>query len=292
MKTSAERSLDAALHEAVTPPGFYPPSKVQRFNPGDRVVQSLRPGEVGVVQKEEFDSEHGRFYVIVDWDGLVEKENQESLRLEKDTPTTPKTAVTPPGREKQVKKLKTVPGVKNPWAVAWGQYSKKHKKSSVEAALDAAMAERQPKFAATDFPPGRAVAQQVKDQGTAQSFLDRVKAKGQAWLGEFFQKLRSEGYEDEAMMLENASQAIPLADEGTPGEAVPGFEPISTRAAPEILARQKQASREDGEADEIEVDGHPARILKRLGQIGGKEAIRVELIEGPRRGEVFTAVEG
>lgn len=37
--------------------------------------------------------------------------------------------VAPPGREKQVKSLKKVPGIDNPWAIAWSQH-KKHGKPS------------------------------------------------------------------------------------------------------------------------------------------------------------------
>jgi hypothetical protein len=36
--------------------------------------------------------------------------------------------VTPPGREKQVKALKKVPGIDNPYAVSWASYNKSHKK--------------------------------------------------------------------------------------------------------------------------------------------------------------------
>lgn len=36
--------------------------------------------------------------------------------------------VAPPGGEKMVKALKKQKGVRNPWAVAWSQYNKKHKK--------------------------------------------------------------------------------------------------------------------------------------------------------------------
>lgn len=36
--------------------------------------------------------------------------------------------VTPPGREKQVKALKKVPGITNPYAVSWASYNKSHKK--------------------------------------------------------------------------------------------------------------------------------------------------------------------
>jgi len=34
----------------------------------------------------------------------------------------------PPGREKQVKALKKEPGIDNPYAVAWAQHNKEHKK--------------------------------------------------------------------------------------------------------------------------------------------------------------------
>ena len=37
--------------------------------------------------------------------------------------------VTPPGREKQVKALKKVPGIDNPWAVSWASYNKSKKKT-------------------------------------------------------------------------------------------------------------------------------------------------------------------
>lgn len=37
-----------------------------------------------------------------------------------------KVAVTPPGREEQVKALKKEPGIDNPWAVAWESYNKSH----------------------------------------------------------------------------------------------------------------------------------------------------------------------
>ena len=40
--------------------------------------------------------------------------------------------VSPPGREKQVKALKKVPGIDNPWAVAWASYRKSHPKKSKE----------------------------------------------------------------------------------------------------------------------------------------------------------------
>ena len=36
--------------------------------------------------------------------------------------------VAPPGREKQVKALKKVPGISNPWAVSWASYRKSHPK--------------------------------------------------------------------------------------------------------------------------------------------------------------------
>ena len=36
--------------------------------------------------------------------------------------------VAPPGREKQVKALKKVPGIDNPWAVSWASYRKSHPK--------------------------------------------------------------------------------------------------------------------------------------------------------------------
>jgi hypothetical protein len=36
--------------------------------------------------------------------------------------------VTPPGREKQVKALKKVPGITNPYAVSWASYNKSKKK--------------------------------------------------------------------------------------------------------------------------------------------------------------------
>ena len=36
--------------------------------------------------------------------------------------------VAPPGREKQVKALKKVPGITNPWAVSWASYRKSHPK--------------------------------------------------------------------------------------------------------------------------------------------------------------------
>lgn len=34
----------------------------------------------------------------------------------------------PPGREKQVKRLKKVAGIDNPWAVAWASYNKHDRK--------------------------------------------------------------------------------------------------------------------------------------------------------------------
>ena len=40
--------------------------------------------------------------------------------------------VSPPGREDQVKALKKVPGIDNPWAVAWASYRKSHPKKSKE----------------------------------------------------------------------------------------------------------------------------------------------------------------
>lgn len=45
------------------------------------------------------------------------------------TPCTGKKSaqdVTPPGREKQVKALKKVPGINNPWAVSWHSYEESH----------------------------------------------------------------------------------------------------------------------------------------------------------------------
>jgi hypothetical protein len=54
---------------------------------------------------------------------------------EQDEPIEAKVAVTPPGHEKQVKKLKEDPDVKNPWAIAWGDYNKEHgKKPKKESA--------------------------------------------------------------------------------------------------------------------------------------------------------------
>lgn len=41
--------------------------------------------------------------------------------------------VTPPGREKQVKALKKVPGIDNPWAVSWASYNKGKKKTDEES---------------------------------------------------------------------------------------------------------------------------------------------------------------
>ena len=41
-----------------------------------------------------------------------------------------KTAVTPPGREDQVKALKKEPGIDNPWAVAWHSYNESHEGAS------------------------------------------------------------------------------------------------------------------------------------------------------------------
>ncbi len=41
--------------------------------------------------------------------------------------------VTPPGREEQVKALKKVPGIDNPWAVSWASYNKGKKKTDEES---------------------------------------------------------------------------------------------------------------------------------------------------------------
>ena len=40
--------------------------------------------------------------------------------------------VAPPGREDQVKALKKVPGIDNPYAVSWASYRKSHPKKSKE----------------------------------------------------------------------------------------------------------------------------------------------------------------
>src|SRR5438552_2948004 len=40
--------------------------------------------------------------------------------------------VAPPGRERQVKRLKRIPGIDNPWAVAWASYNKRKRKEDID----------------------------------------------------------------------------------------------------------------------------------------------------------------
>lgn len=72
--------------------------------------------------------------VCCDKCGMMQSDMDQAHACEADGPMATELAEddlvqkAPPGGEKVVKALKKQKGVKNPWAIAWAQYNKKHKK--------------------------------------------------------------------------------------------------------------------------------------------------------------------
>jgi hypothetical protein len=92
--------------------------------------------------------------------------------------------VTPPGREKQVKALKKVPGIDNPWAVSWASYNKSHPKEGMmdegKAEDDAALAKKIFKLIKKDYAnQGFSWNSELNDVYGFQEFLGD--AFGQRW---------------------------------------------------------------------------------------------------------------